>query len=191
MTTKEIIKIIKRGGVGVLATDTVYGLVAAASMPAAVERVYQLKGRAPDKPCIILIGELSDLKKFAVRPDKTTFKLLKKLWPDKVSVILPLADQNEKLDYLHRGTATLAFRLPANVSLRNLIKKTGPLIAPSANPEGGKPARTMVAAKKYFGGQIDFYFSNNKRLAGTSSTLVAIQAGKIIIVRPGAVKLPT
>ena len=107
-------------------------------------------------------------------------------------MILPLAKPNEKLAYLHRGTDTLAFRLPANVSLRNLLKKTGPLIAPSANPEGQKPARTAAAAKKYFCGQIDFYFptAGGRRLAGPSSTLVAIQAGKIIVVRPGAVKLP-
>ena len=189
MTTKEIIKIIKRGGVGILATDTVYGLVAAVFNPDAVERVYRLKARAPDKPCIILISALSDLKKFEVRPDKTTFSLLQKLWPDKISVILPLTGPNEELAYLHRGTDTLAFRLPANLHLRNLIKKTGPLIAPSANPEGKRPAQTIAAAKKYFGDQVNFYASSGKRLAGPSSTLVAIQSGKIIVVRRGAGKL--
>jgi len=194
MTTKQIIQILKSGGVGVLSTDTLYGLVTPALNPLAVERVYKLKNRAPDKPCIILINELSDLAKFGVEPNKTDLDLLKKLWPGKISVILPITDSDasEKFAYLHRGAETLAFRLPALLKLRNLIKKTGPLIAPSANPEGEKPAQTLHQAKRYFTTQTDFYFSFKPNHRATrASTLVAIQGGKIIILRPGQAKLPT
>ncbi len=83
---KLAIKFLKKGGVGVIPTDTLYGLVASAGNPAAVERVYRLKGRAPDKPCIILISSLADLKKFGVNPNKTDLKLLAKLWPGPVSI---------------------------------------------------------------------------------------------------------
>jgi len=171
-------------------TDTLYGLVASAENPEAVERVYRLKGRAPDKPCIILIGSSADLKKFGVSPDKIDSKLLAKLWPGPVSVIFPLPETStEALTYLHRGTNTLSFRLPQSVSLRAALKKTGPLIAPSANPENSRPATTIVGARRYFGDTIDFYVAGGK-LTGQPSTLVALQAGKIIVVRPGVAKLP-
>ena len=64
---------------GVIPTDTIYGLVASAWNPKAVERVYELKGRAPDKPCIILIRSLADLKKFGVNPADLHASVLKEI----------------------------------------------------------------------------------------------------------------
>lgn len=184
MTTwSAAIKSLKRGGVSIIPTDTIYGLVASALSPGVVERVYQLKGRMSDKPCIILISALTDLKKFNIKLNSSTLTRLKKLWPGKTSVILPLAGAAEKFAYLHRGTETLAFRLPAAVWLRKFIRKTGPLIAPSANPEGQPPAQTVTEAKKYFGDRVDFYLAGG-RLARQASTLVRIRNGKIIVVRP-------
>jgi|SRR3989344_217903 len=187
----QAIKILKSGGVGVIPTDTIYGLVASAWNPKAVERVYELKGRAPDKPCIILIRSLADLKKFGVNPNKTDIKLLKKLWPGPVSVIFPLSpEKSRSFAHLHCGTNTLAFRLPKKSHLRSLLRKTGPLIAPSANPEGKRPAASTTKAKHYFSDKINFYVAGGK-LSYKPSTLIAIQAGKIIIVRPGVAKLET
>ena len=80
----------------------------------------------------------------------------------------------------------MAFRLPDNHLLRSLIKQTGPLVAPSANLEGQAEAKTIAAAKKYFGDKIDFYLD-----AGTKeslpSTLIKIENDKIIVLRKGAV----
>ncbi len=168
MTNKQAIKILKAGGVGVIPTDTLYGLVASALSPEAVERVYQLKGRAPDKPCIILISDLADLKKFNFKPAPATLKIIKQLWPGPISVIF---------------TNTLSCRRPAPNWLHRLLKKTGPLIAPSANPEGRPPATTIAQAKKYFGAQVDFYLDGGQ-LNNKPSRLIAIKNGKILIVRP-------
>jgi len=112
-----------KGGIGVLPTDTIYGLVGPALSKKTVEKIYKTRKRDPKKPLIILISDLDDLKRFSVRIDKESRSLLKKLWPGKISVILPCKDKRFK--YLHRGTESLAFRLPAKKSLRRLIKKTG------------------------------------------------------------------
>ena len=177
------IKVLKNNGVAVIPTDTIYGLVASALKPEAVERVYRLKNRAGDKPCIILINALADLKKFGLAPTKTDLTLINKLWPGPVSIIFPLPKAvAQALTYLHRGTETLAFRLPKPLTLRNLLKKTGPLIAPSANPEDARPARTIIMARRYFGDGVDCYIAGGKKL-GKPSRLVALHSGKIITIR--------
>ena len=84
----------------------------------------------------------------------------------------------KRFEYLHRGTAALAFRVPKSAWLRKLLQKTGPLIAPSANFEGEPPALSFRAAKKYFGKSVDFYVDAG-RLISKPSTLIKIEKGKV------------
>ena len=174
------------GKIGVIPTDTIYGLVGTALNKQTVQRIYETKGRAPEKPLIILIGSTKDLGYFNINPNSESLKILNKYWPGKVSIILPCP--NGKFEYLHRGTRTLAFRFPDFPELISLINQTGPLVAPSANPEGLTPAATIVDAKRYFGSKIDFYVNGGKR-ESEPSTLISIDNGKIKILREGAVKI--
>lgn len=183
---QRLITVLRRGGVGVLPTDTIYGLVGQALRPKVVERIYRIRERNLKKPCIVLISSLRDLKLFGVRIDSATAKILRELWPDKVSVILPCLLR--KFSYLHRGTKTIAFRFPKKRILLELLKKTGPLIAPSANLEGLKPANSISAAKKYFGDRVDFYVDSGK-LKGRPSTLIRFRQERPVVLRPGAVKI--
>jgi L-threonylcarbamoyladenylate synthase len=173
---------IKKGAVGILPTDTLYGIVGWAESKEAVKKIYNFKKRNLQKPFIILIGAFLDLRKFGIKPDEKTRKFLQQIWPGKVSVILSC--QNKRLAYLHRGKKSLAFRLPASTNLIKLIKKTGPLVAPSANPEGQKPAETIKEAKKYFGERMDFYVTDG-RLKNIPSTIVEVKNDKIFLVREG------
>lgn len=186
VSSKEAAAILKRGGVGVLATDTLYGLVGRALSKKAVARIYRLRKRNPKKPCIILIGSLRDISRFGVKTDAKTLRLLHALWPGKTSVIMPCP--HKKFAYLHRGTKTLAFRVPASIRMQRLLRKTGPLAAPSANIEDMPPATTIAKAKKYFGATIDFYINTGKR-AFAPSTLVAVERGRIVIKRQGSAKI--
>lgn len=188
MEKAVVIEKLRSGGIGVLATDTIYGLVACALNKSAVERVYEVRKRRPDKPCIILIADIGDLEKFGIQINQLTNQPINKLWPGPVSIIMPC--DNPELSYLHRGTKTLAFRLPAHEKLRELLRETGPLIAPSANPEGMKPAALIEQAKAYFDDQIDFY-EDAGPLAGEPSTVVAIESGKVRILRQGSATIPT
>lgn len=164
-------------------TDTLYGLVGSAFSKKAVARIYKLKKRNPKKPLIILIESFRDLARFGVKPDAKIKKILQKVWSGKISVILPC--RNKKFLYLHRGINTLAFRLPAKKSLRALLRETGPLVAPSANPEGLPPARTIREAKKYFGDTVDFYIDGGT-FSSQPSTLIAIKGGNITMKRRGS-----
>lgn len=173
-------RVLAAGGIGVLPTDTIYGIVGSALDKKSVARIYKLRRRNPKKPMVILIGSLEQLKLFGVRLDAQTKKLLKKLWPGKVSVILPC--KSKKFTYLHRGTKTLAFRLPKPAWLQKLLRKIGPLVAPSANQEGKPPAKTIKEAKKYFGKLVDFYVDSG-RIFSRPSKLIKLKNSKIVILR--------
>ncbi len=185
---KEVTAILQHGGVGVLATDTLYGIVGSALSKKAVARIYRLRKRDPKKPLIILIASVRDCARFGVKIDTQTKKILSAVWPGKVSVVL--ACPHKKYTYLHRGMETLAFRVPASVRVRRILQKTGPLVAPSANSEGMSPATTISEAKKYFGEGVDFYINTGKR-ASAPSTLVAVEGGRIVIKRQGSAKIKT
>ncbi|MDO8498991.1 MAG: L-threonylcarbamoyladenylate synthase [bacterium] len=183
---QDIIHLLKGGKVGVIPTDTLYGLVGSALNKETVERINQLKDRSENKSFIILISSLDDLKLFKIQLDEKTQKFLKKIWPNPVSVILPCS--GEKFTYLHRGTNSLAFRLPKDQKLLELLQQIGPLVAPSANPKGEPPARTLEEAKNYFSDSVDFYLDGEK-LTGQPSTLIKIQNHEVILLRKGAFKL--
>jgi L-threonylcarbamoyladenylate synthase len=176
----NISEILASGGVGVMPTDTIYGVVGSALNKKIVERIYRLRKRNLKKPMIVLIGDINDLKLFGVKMNRRIEKILKSVWPGKVSVIVSCPSR--KFSYLHRGTKTLAFRLPKPRWLRVLLKTTGPLVAPSANFEGEPPAKTIAEAKKYFADKIDFY-ADAGRMDSKPSKLIKIEKGKIVVLR--------
>ena len=176
--------ILKKDGIGVMPTDTIYALVGSALSKKAVERIYHVRKREKTKPFIVLISSLKDLKLFGVKVSKEHLKILKALWPldvtrgkpGPVSVILPV--RNKKFSYLHRGASaaggSIAFRLPKSKKLINILKKTGPLVAPSANPAGKSPAFTIRKARIYFGDRVDFYVDRGV-LRGEPSSIIEIK----------------
>jgi len=178
--------ILAAGGVGVLPTYTIYGIVGSALNKKVVERIYHLRERDTKKPMIILIGSLADLAFFGVVLDKKELALARRVWPGKVSVVMPCP--TARFSYLHRGSKTLAFRMPEPQWLRALLKITGPLVAPSANVEGESPAKTVAGAKRYFGDKIEFYGDAGKRVS-RPSTIIKMENGKIMVLRKGAVAI--
>ncbi|MFH0806444.1 MAG: L-threonylcarbamoyladenylate synthase [Candidatus Brennerbacteria bacterium] len=164
--------ILNNGGVAVMPTDTILGVVGSAVKRKTVERIYRLRKRSPKKPFIVLISSPRDIVKFGIRPDARVRAFLNQVWPGPISIIFPCPSL--KFQYLHRGTKTLAFRVPKSTTLCILLKKTGPLVAPSANVEGQPPARTVGEAMRYFGDTVDVYASGKPK-RGTPSLLVEIK----------------
>lgn len=157
-------------GVAVIRTDTLYGVVASATSEHAVERIYQVKSRQSDKQLIVLISSVSQLFD---NYDEATMQVLTTMWPGKNSIILPsrLAPA-----WLLRGGDSLAYRLPDNEELRKLIEQTGPLVAPSANPEGMEPAMTICDAQRYFGDTIDVYVDGGEVSDNQASNVYRLTA---------------
>ncbi len=171
-----------KGGIVVLPTDTIYGLVARAQDEHAVNRVYAAKGRTSTKPCILLISRIEDVRLFGVSLDDDLRARLSAHWPGAVSIILKAGPETPS--YLDRGTHTLAFRMPAHEQLHDLIARVGPLIAPSANPEGLPPAATIQEAQEYFADTVSLYVDGG-RMTGKPSTVIDMTNATERIVRRG------
>lgn len=177
---KNIVEILKKGGIGVMPTDTIYGVLGSALNKKTVERIYKVRKREKTKPFIILISKISDLKIFKIKIKPFQKNLIKKFWPGPVSLIFEC--KNKKFSFLHRGKESLAFRIPKPKWLRDLLKETGPLVAPSANISGEKSATTIFEAKKYFGKKVDFYLDGGK-IEKKPSKILDIREKKIKILR--------
>ena len=185
MFVSEIATILNRGGLAVIPTDTLFGIVARAEDRKAVRRLYHLRravGRK--KPFVILIASATALRDFGIALTAAQKRFLAKVWPGKVTVVFRCPQS--RFAYLHLGTRALAFRVPHPRALRKLLRAVGPLVAPSANREGEKPAETILEARRYFGERVDFYLSAGRRLHGTPSTIVSLYEKTPRILRKGA-----
>lgn len=178
---QNIVSILKKDGIGVFPTDTLYGLVGSANSARAVEKIYAVKKRDLKKPLIVLISKLSDLETFGIKLTKLQMECVRRIWPGKVSIIFPC--RGKKFSYLHRGSESLAIRFPKQKTLCELLRKTGSLVAPSANPEGLPPAETIREAREYFGDAVDFYFAGGRKKGKPSKLIRLLPDGTIETLR--------
>lgn len=174
----------KPGAIGVIPTDTVYGVVARAADPEAVARLYQLKHRE-QKPGTLISANIDQLVDLGLKRRYLT--AVEQFWPGAVSVIIPCAAQ--ELSYLHLGKMSLAIRIPNNPELQTLLIQTGPLITSSANHPGKSTAMTVDAAKAYFGQNVDFYVDGGDLSDREASTIIKIVDDAVEIIRQGAVEI--
>lgn len=171
---QSVVSCLMSSGVVAARTDTLYGLLARASDPVAVERVYQIKGRDADKSPIVLIANQSDLYD---QPSQKLVNLMGEKWPGKVSIIVPSLNAPV---WLRRDNGSVAYRLPDDEALRQLISQTGPLIAPSANPQGMPPASNVDQARQYFGEQIDIYIDGGQVEDSSPSQILGISRDDVV-----------
>ena len=179
----KLIDTLTAGGITVFPSDTLYGVMARADNKEAVERLYEVKRRAPGKACIVLVADTSQLEGLGLHVPLWAEVLLERAWPGPLSIAFEVTSLTP--EYIHRGVGSVAVRLPDDEDLRCLIRKTGPLVAPSANPEGLPPATTVHWAKEYFGDLVDYYFDGGP-VSGQPSTVISLGDHDIDMVREGA-----
>lgn len=172
------------GAIGVIPTDTVYGVVARAADQSAVMRLYALKKREK-KPGTLIAATIEQLEELGLK--HRYLKAVEQFWPGAVSVIIPAA--NPELAYLHQGKMALAVRIPDDKKLQEVLQKTGPLLTSSANHPGEPTATTVQQAKDYFGELVDFYIDGGDLSQHQPSTIIRIVDDAIEVLRAGAVKI--
>ncbi len=178
-----LVDVLQQGGVGVLPTDTLYGLVCRASDRQAVKRIYELKLR-DKKPGTVIASSISQLQEVGLK--MRYLKAIEQYWPNPISIIIPC---DSELDYLDQGLRTLAVRVTDNTAINSLLDKVGPLLTSSANLPGKIPAGNITAAKKYFGDVVDFYVDGGDLSANKPSTIIRVVDDAIEVLREGAVKI--
>lgn len=176
-------KLMQPGAVGVLPTDTVYGVVARVSDTAAVARLYDLKSRE-GKPGTIIAANRQQLEQLGLKHRYLT--AVEQFWPGAVSVVLPCGPE---LQYLHQGKFSLAVRIPDDAELCALLAATGPLLTSSANHPGEPTSVTVEQAQQCFGDEVDFYVDGGDLSDRQPSTVIRIIDDAIEVLREGAVHI--
>lgn len=138
----QAVKSLNSGQVVAVPTETVYGLAASLKFPNSVKKVFTLKGRPQDNPLIVHIADLEQLKNLCHDIPKNFSKICS-FWPGPLTVVLT-ANKKNVPRVVRAGLSTVAVRVPSHPLMRRLIKKIGPLAAPSANVSG-QPSPTRAS----------------------------------------------
>ena len=183
VTDKKLATLLHGGAIGVLPTDTVYGLVSVIA-PQPIERLYATKPRQSHAGTIIA-ASVDDL--IALGLDEATLQHVSHLWPASLSVVIAVQHIPE---FLREERGSLAVRIPEDEVLRSLLRETGPLMTTSANKHGGKTAATIAEAQRIFGDSVDFYVDGDTTIGDRPSTIIGFdENSRITVFRRGVVDI--
>ena len=173
------------GELVVFPTESVYGLGADACSAAAVDRLVSVRGREPGKPILVLVRDLAMAETVAANVSPATRRLADTFWPGPLTLVLPARDDLPAP--LTAGTGTIGVRVPGHPDAAALVAGLGrPVTAPSANPPGAPPPRTVAAARAYFGDAVAVYVDGGA-LEGDASTVAVIEDDRVRVLRAGPV----
>lgn len=177
---------LKRGDVIAFPTETLYGLGADALSPAAVEKVFQLKGRDATNPIPVLIADRAMLLNLVSEIPPLAEKLIAHFWPGPLTIVLPAHGDIPRP--LVNAAGGVGVRVSSQPIAAELVQALGhPLTATSANPSGKPPARTAQEAREYFSGQIGVFIDGGKLTSQTGSTVVKMVGDLLKIIREGEI----
>lgn len=180
------VQVLKGGGVIVFPTETLYGLGADALNDAAVEKVFQLKGRDPHNPIPVLVADLEMLHTLVAKVPTTAQKLMERYWPGPLTLVLPGKKNIPKP--LCNSSGGVGIRISSQSIATLLVNGLGrPLTATSANPSGKEPARTLQEAKNYFANRVDVFVDGGTLTSKSGSTVVEVMEDSIKIIREGEI----
>ena len=180
------VQVLKGGDVIVFPTETLYGLGADALNDAAVEKVFQLKGRDPRNPIPVLVADQEMLHTLVAKIPTVAQKLMDRYWPGPLTLVLPGRKNIPKP--LCNPTGGIAVRISSQPIAALLIKGLGrPLTATSANPSGKEPARTLQEAKTYFADRVELFVDGGTLTSKSGSTVVEVIEDNVKVVREGEI----
>lgn len=178
-------EIIKKGDLVVFPTETVYGLGADAFNADAVKKIFVAKGRPQDNPLIVHISSIDQVAEIASEIPDAFYKIAEKYMPGPISVILKKSD---KIPYIvTAGGETVAIRMPMNPYTRELISKSAPLAAPSANKSKHVSPTTAEHVYDDLNGEVELILDDGPCSVGIESTVFDLTTDTPTILRPGAI----
>ena len=176
--------LLERGAVGVMPTDTVYGLVALAGNRSAVARVFEIKGRPASKPVPVLVAGVEDASELTFAGGVKARRLMEAFWPGPLTLVLK---SRPGVALPFQDPASLALRVPDCPFCIAVIERAGFVVAPSANQSGKPPPSRFGEADPELLGMVEFAVDGGTCPGGTESTVVGLTGG-IEIIREGAIK---
>jgi L-threonylcarbamoyladenylate synthase len=182
--TAAAARVLAAGGLVGFPTETVYGLAADATNPAAIARLYRAKGRPSFNPLITHVVDLTAAGKIACFDAQAT-RLAEAFWPGPLTLVLPKASGCAVADLATAGLDTIAIRIPAHPVAREILKAFGgPMVAPSANLSGHVSPTVAAHVQDDLAGRIDLIVDGGAVDVGVESTIVGCFAVPTLL-RPG------
>jgi len=179
-------EILRAGGLVAFPTETVYGLGADASNPAAVKKIFAAKGRPADHPVIVHIADMSELKHWAAEVPRAAWLLAEKFWPGPLTMVLKRSPSVS--DLISGGQNTIGLRVPGHPVAQQLLKAFGGgIAAPSANKFGRLSPTTAEHVREELGNAVDIILDGGPCDVGIESTIVDLTREPPAILRPGRV----
>ena len=183
---KEPAQIIKKGGIVVFPTETVYGIGTNGLDENAIRKLYEVKQRPLNKPISLLVNNIEMVEKIAKNITEVEYKLMERFFPGPLTIILEKRDIVP--DILTSNTNTIGIRMPSGEIAKKLIEFAGVPIATSSSNISGRPSGTNITdIKKDFEGKVDCFIDNGESELGIPSTVIRIIDNIPHILRQGAI----
>ena len=181
----EAVSLIKSGELVVFPTETVYGLGANAYDAAAVKKIFEAKGRPQDNPLIVHISRVEEVRDIARDIPDVFFTLAAHFMPGALTVVLPRSERIP--DIVTASGDTVAVRMPKSPVARELISRSFPLAAPSANRSKHVSPTSARHVFDDLDGRVPLILDGGECEVGIESTVLDLTSGEPVILRPGAV----
>ena len=169
-------------------TETVMGLGVYFDDFIAYQNLNAIKNRPEDKPYTMMVADRDDIEKYAFIDDRAK-KIIHSLMPGEVTLLLKA--KNNVPSYVTHGTGIIGIRIPNLDDLRGFLRAIGrPLLVPSANKSGEKPAMSSSEVKQIFTDELGYVFDGEAN-SGRPSTIIDLSGDEVKIIREGNVSLET
>ena len=180
----ETQKVLKGGGVIAFPTDTFYGLGANPYNTKAVDKIYAIKGRHPNKPLLLLIDSIKKLDALTEEISEASTKLIESFWPGPLTMLFKPKSTIPK----NITTGLIGIRQPGNpITQKILAELNFPLTAPSANISGEAPTTSAEQVRSSLGSKVDLILDAGICIGGEPSTLVDTTQAPVRLIRAGAI----
>lgn len=185
---KKAAFLLQTGGLVAFPTETVYGLGADATNEAAVEGIFQAKGRPSDNPLIVHLAKMEQIEKWISEISPLAKRLIEHFSPGPITYVMK--HQGSFATKVTAGLTTVGIRIPDHaIALALLELADVPIAAPSAN-RSGRPSPTSAGhVKEDLDGKIDLLLDGGSTQVGVESTVVDVTGEIPILLRPGGVTL--
>ena len=181
---EEAVETLRAGGLVAFPTETVYGLGANAADPAAVVRIFELKGRPADHPVIVHLDNPRYLHRWVREMPPAAERLAAEFWPGPLTLILPKADDVNTV--VSGGQNSIGIRIPSHpIALQLLTAFGGGIAAPSANRYGRLSPTRPEHVREEFGDALPIVLDGGESQIGLESTIVSCLGNVARLLRPG------
>ena len=183
---KEPAEIIKKGGIVIFPTETVYGIGVNGLDEKAVKKLYDIKQRPLNKPISLLVSDMNMVNEIAQDITELEYKLMEKFFPGPFTIVLK--KKNNVSDIVTAGQDTVGIRMPSGEIARKLIEYAKvPIATPSANISGKPSGTKLDEIMEDFDGKVDYFIDGGDSKLGIASTIVKVVDGIPYILRQGTI----